>query len=195
MNLLLALPAEFYDRDTITVARELLGAWLVRRLKRGKVLAGRIVETEAYLPGDPAMHAYRGRTARNSPLFGLPGTSYVYFIYGMYHCFNAVTQPEGIASAVLIRGLDQIADANGPGKLSRALKLDLMHNSLDLTSPASEVWIASGDELTEPIITTTRIGITKNAEQPWRFYLLGSPGVSRRDRTAEDYASVQYGER
>ncbi len=194
MNLLLALPAKFYDRDTITVARELLGAWLVHRLKRGKVLAGRIVETEAYLPGDPAMHAYRGRTARNAPLFGLPGTSYVYFIYGMYHCFNAVTQPEGIASAVLIRGLDQIAEANGPGKLCRALKLDLTHNSLDLTSPESEVWIASGDELTEPIITTTRIGITKNAEQPWRFYLLGSPGVSRRDRTAEDYAAVQYGE-
>ncbi|HZS07409.1 MAG TPA: DNA-3-methyladenine glycosylase [Blastocatellia bacterium] len=179
------LPASFYHRHTVDVARELLGAWLVRRLRRGKVLAGRIVETEAYLADDPAMHAYRGRTERNAPLFGHPGTSYVYFIYGMYHCFNVVTEAEGTPAAVLIRGLDHIADASGPGKICRALGIDLSHNRLDLTSAESTIRIAQGDKPTEPVVTTTRIGITKNADRPWRFYLLGSPGVSRRDRAAE----------
>jgi len=151
----------------------------------GELLGGRIVETEAYLQNDEAMHAYRGKTARNAPLFGLPGTSYVYFIYGVHYCFNVVTEAEGIASAVLIRGLDQIDDANGPGKLCRRLKIDLSHNGLDLSSTDSPIWIARGTELEAPIITTTRIGITRAADKPWRFYILGSSGVSRRDRIAE----------
>ncbi|MFN7943982.1 MAG: DNA-3-methyladenine glycosylase [Blastocatellia bacterium] len=184
------LSADFYAGDTVGVARLMLGAWLVRRLEDGRLLAGRIVETEAYLPGDPAMHGFRGRTARNAPLFGPPGSSYVYFIYGMYYCFNVVTQPEGIAAAVLIRGLDQIADANGPGRICRVMQLDLSHNGLDLTSKASDVFIVSGEQLTEPVITTTRIGITKNADPLWRFYVAGSPGVSKRDRKAERAAGL-----
>lgn len=184
------LPASFFNGNTVDVARNLLGAWLVRRLPRNKTLAGRIVETEAYCPGDAAMHAYNGKTERNAPLFEKPGTSYVYFIYGVHHCFNVVTEPEGIAAAVLIRGLDQIAEANGPGRLCRILDIDRTHNWLDLTSGKSAIWLGKGDQVTEPVITTTRIGITRNAEQPWRFYLQGSSGVSRRDRRAEESAFI-----
>jgi DNA-3-methyladenine glycosylase len=182
------LPASFYEADTLAVARRLLGAWLVRRLPGGGLLAGRVVETEAYLQGDEAMHAYRRRTPRNAPMFGPPGTSYVYFIYGAHHCLNVVTEPEGVASAVLIRGLDGVAGANGPGKLCRVLGLDLSHNRLDLTSRDSPLWIARGKKLTVPIVTTTRIGLTRAVEQPWRFYVLGSAGVSKRDRAAESAA-------
>jgi DNA-3-methyladenine glycosylase len=185
VNALRPLPARFYAADTLTVARTLLGAWLVRRMPGGETLAGRVVETEAYLQDDEAMHAYRRRTPRNAPMFGAPGTSYVYFIYGAHHCLNVVTEPEGVASAVLIRGLEGVADANGPGKLCRALALDLSHNGLDLTSKNSPLWIARGEELRAPIVTTTRIGLTRAVDKPWRFYVLGSPGVSRRDRAAE----------
>ena len=180
------LPARFYEADTVRIARRLLGAYLVRRMPDGQLLSGRIVETEAYLQDDEAMHAYRRQTARNAPLFGPPGTSYVYFIYGVHYCFNVVTEAEGIASAVLIRGLDELEGANGPGKLCRALDINLTHNRLDLSSSASPVWIARGDELSAPVVTTTRIGITRAVEKPWRFYVLGSRGVSRRDRAAED---------
>jgi DNA-3-methyladenine glycosylase len=179
------LPTAFFHRHTVDVARELLGAWLIRRLPRNKILAGRIVETEAYLPGDEAMHAYRRKTQRNAPLFGKPGTSYVYFIYGVHYCFNVATEAEGVAAAVLIRGLDRIAEANGPGKLCRVLQIDRSHNWLDLTSSQSIIWLAKGELPAEKVITTTRIGITRNAHQPWRFYLMGSSGVSRRDRKAE----------
>jgi DNA-3-methyladenine glycosylase len=184
------LPASFYREGTLTVARRLLGAWLVRRLPGGELLAGRVVETEAYLQDDEAMHAYRRRTPRNEPMFGPPGTSYVYFIYGAHHCLNVVTEPEGVASAVLIRGLDAIAGANGPGKLCRVLGLDLSHNRLDLTSRESPLWIARGEKLTAPVVTTTRVGLTRAVENPWRFYVLGSAGVSKRDRAAELVAKV-----
>lgn len=189
------LPASFYETDTVAVARRLLGARLVRRTSDGRVIVGRIVETEAYLSDDEAMHAYRGKTARNAPLFGPPGTSYVYFIYGVHYCFNVVTEAEGIASAVLIRGLDDLEGANGPGRICRTLDINLEHNGLDLTSPASPIWVARGPELVAPVVTTTRVGITRAVERPWRFYVLGSAGVSRRDRRAEREVQAARNER
>ena len=150
------LSREFYAQDTLEAARRLLGKYLVRRFN-GEVLAGRVVETEAYIGRcDKACHAYlRRRTARTETLFAPPGTAYIYLIYGMYHCLNFVTEPEGEPAAVLLRALQPVAGAetmarlrygdkpmtpyrsknflNGPGKVCRALALTRAENGLDLT--------------------------------------------------------------
>src|SRR5207253_7490764 len=132
------LPRSFYDRDTIVVARELLGKYLVHR-SRGVKRIGRIVEVEAYLgPHDLAAHSARGLTDRTKVMFGPPGHAYVYLIYGMYYCMNVVTEREGHASAVLLRALEPVKNVDGrtqgPGLLCRAMHIDKRLNGHDLLS-------------------------------------------------------------
>jgi DNA-3-methyladenine glycosylase len=179
-------PRAFYNRDTETVARELLGATLAHRV--GDVLrVGRVVETEAYLgPHDLAAHSARGRTPRTEVMFGPPGFAYVYMIYGIHHCLNAVTEPEGHASAVLIRALEPIrgveGNTKGPGLLCRALGIDRRRNGQDLVGP--DLFFAPPDR-PEPfeVVARPRVGVAYAgawAEAPLRFYIAGSPFVSRR---------------
>jgi DNA-3-methyladenine glycosylase len=195
------LPREFFDRDAVTVARELLGKLLVRRDER-KLLAGRIVEDEAYLGvDDPAAHSYSGRTPRNSVLFGPPGQAYVYFIYGNHYCLNVSCMPEGHGEGVLVRamqpvlGLEAMARArgmelpsqvgqmrlisSGPGRMAEALDITReLDNDKDLTSRRSDLYLADDGFLPERIVATPRIGITKAVERPLRFVVAGSPFVS-----------------
>ena len=192
------LPRAFYDRDTLEVARDLLGTYLVRRLD-GAELVVRITETEAYIGAvDKACHAYGGRrTARTETLYARPGTAYVYLIYGMYHCLNFVTEPEGTAAAVLLRGVEAVSGTdlmaynrfgrgyeqltadqrknflNGPGKVCRALALTRTHNGLDLTA-GGELFLCAGEAPTGEIHVGKRIGIDYAEEAvdfPWRFWL------------------------
>ena len=192
------LPHLFYLQDTRVAARNLLGQVVVRRLPSGETLSGIIVETEAYLTDDPACHAYRGQTPRNSAMFGPPGHAYVYFTYGMHMMFNLVCAPEGVAEAVLIRALEPVDGTetmrgnrggipetrqltNGPGKLAQALALTrLSHNGVDVTDPKSEIQIVAHEYPAFEMVTTTRIGITQGADLPWRYYVRGNPYVSRR---------------
>lgn len=191
------LGREFYDRDTVTVARQLLGK-LVVRMQDGAPLVGRITETEAYVgPIDKACHAYQyRRTARTETLFAPPGTAYIYLIYGMYHCLNFVTEAEGTPCAVLIRGLEPVENEalmalnrfgrlpgeltpyqrkhflDGPGKLCKALRLDRSLNGADLTG--GTLFAADDGFVPETIHTGKRIGIDYAEEAvdfPWRFYL------------------------
>jgi DNA-3-methyladenine glycosylase len=196
----LPLPREFYARPVVEVARELLGCVLIRRLG-GLQLAGRIVETEAYAAdGDESSHAFRGRTARNAAMFGPPGHAYVYRSYGIHYCLNVVTTHDGgPARAVLIRAMEALegvaamrqrrpgcGDADllrGPGNLCRALAIDLTLDGADLSG--NDVAIMPAEAPTGPVVTTTRIGISRSVELPWRFYVQGSSSVSRRDRAAE----------
>ena len=183
------LPRSFYARSTLQVARDLLGKILVFS-DSGAVRSARIVEVEAYLGArDPASHAYRGLTPRTAPMFGQPGRSYVYFVYGMYHCLNVVTERDGVAGAVLLRGAEPLggfdsADARalaGPGKLARAFGLTTAHTNLDLLrSP-----LAIHDAPPVPpsrVVRSARVGLTQHSTtaKPWRLYVRGSPGVSRR---------------
>ncbi|MEM8615096.1 MAG: DNA-3-methyladenine glycosylase, partial [Cyanobacteria bacterium P01_H01_bin.105] len=140
------ISAEWCDRNPLHVAPDLIGCTLMRQLN-GETLQGLIVETEAYCPDDPACHAYRGKTVSNAAMFGPPGHSYVYFIYGMYHCFNVVTEASNTGSAVLIRAIELTRlphgidpkykkqgnrAAAGPGKLCRTLGIDRRQNGLAL---------------------------------------------------------------
>jgi DNA-3-methyladenine glycosylase len=184
-------------------ARFLLGKLLVRNLD-GALLAGRIVETEAYLGlDDPAAHAFAGQTARNGVLFGPPGHAYVYFIYGMHSCFNVSCEPQGHAGCVLIRALEPVAgiDAmrtlrglpetapprlltSGPGRLCQAFGITrTSHNGVDLLSRTSPLQLRDDGFIADNIAITPRIGITKAAERPLRFLLQGNACVSgpRRD--------------
>ena len=191
-----ALPREFYDRPTELVARDLLGAVLECHARDG-VASGRIVETEAYIgEHDLACHAAAGRTARTEPLYGAPGIAYVYFIYGMYWCFNAVTRSEGQPSAVLIRAIEPLEGielmrarrrlrgrrdielTNGPGKLCQALGIDGSHNRLALDD--SPVRILPGiDVPSEAVTVTPRIGISRSADWMLRWFVSDSPFVSK----------------
>jgi DNA-3-methyladenine glycosylase len=181
------LPRTFYARPATRVARDLLGKVLVYDSPAGR-RAARIVEVEAYRgAGDPASHAYRGLTPRTAPMFGPPGRSYVYFVYGMYHCLNVVTERDGVAGAVLVRGAEPVEGLSGepralagPGKLARALGLTTAHTNMDLVR--SELSIR--DAPTVPaarVVRSSRIGLTEHAttNEPWRLYVRGSPGVSR----------------
>ena len=162
-------------------ARFLLGHILVRRGRRPR--ASRIVETEAYLgQGDPAAHSFRGRTARTGPLWGPPGTVYVYFIYGMHHCLNVAVDRQGAPGCVLIRAAEPLGDLSGgsltgPGRLCRALGLDLRDSGTCLFAQGSRVYLREG---TPPrrISVSTRVGIRKAADRPLRFYDADSPAVS-----------------
>ena len=198
VNPLSPFPQEFYLQDTRTVARALLGQQVVRRLPGGETLAGIIVETEAYLTDDPACHAYRGQTPRNAAMFGPPGQAYVYFTYGLHMMFNLVCGPQGIAEAVLIRALEPTEGialmrqnrggmaetrqlTNGPGKLAQALALTrLAHNEADLTNPDGELVILPRTAPPFETVETTRIGITRGVELPWRYYIRGNLYVSKR---------------
>jgi len=183
-----ALPPAFYDRDTEVVARELLGAVLEHRTAAG-VARGRIVETEAYLgPHDPACHAAAGLTSRTRALHGPPGTAYVYFIYGMHWCVNAVTREAGHGSAVLIRAIQPLEGlelmrrrrggrrdgelANGPAKLCEALGIDAALNGVRLDRGPLRI-LAGPPVPDEAVSVTPRIGITKAADWPLRFVLEG----------------------
>ncbi len=188
------LPRDFYDRDTTVVAQELLGRVLIHQDPAGDT-AGVIVETEAYLQGDPGCHAARGRTERNAPMFGAPGTIYVYLIYGMHHCLNIVTRPEGIGEAVLIRALEPAwgtelmkkrrgcRDAkelsSGPAKLTQAMGIDLRHNRGDITAPP--LYVSDQEPPQRPVITSLRIGLsaTRGADLPLRYCLSDSKYLSR----------------
>ena len=174
------LPRPFYSRNTKIVARRLLGKYLIRKIGRRR-LVGKIVETEAYFQDDPPSHAYRGKTERCAPMFEHPGHAYVYFIYGNHHCLNAVTERYGKAGAVLIRALEPIKgmkrSTNGPGKLTRAFKIDMKFNRADLTKGA--LVIAEGERERYNIISTKRIGISKASNKLYRFYIKGNEYVSR----------------
>lgn len=180
----LSLDRDFYDRPTVEVARDLLGTSLYRRHADGRIIEAPLVEVEAYTADDPACHAYGGIKPRCKVMFGPPGFSYVYFIYGMYHCLNVVTEANGIPGAVLIRAV-AIPGGNGPGRLCRALELDLGYNGLDMTDTAQAIYIGPTsaecqDERGEMIGISERIGISKAKERPWRFYVKDNPFVSRK---------------
>jgi DNA-3-methyladenine glycosylase len=184
------LPGDFYARDVVLVARELLGARLVRRLD-GCLLAGRITETEAYRgEEDLACHARAGRTPRTAVMYGPPGRAYVYFTYGMHWCLNCVTGPDGFPSAVLLRGIFPVTGiehiaarrnhrpqaewCNGPGKVAQALAIDVEMNGTDLCTPSSGLWIEPGPAVADAdVICGPRVGINRVAEPwrsiPWRF--------------------------
>ncbi len=181
------LRREDFGRSTLAVARQLLGCTLCHRVG-SSIRRGRIVEVEAYTD-DPASHCANGkRTPRNRIMFGPPGFAYVYFTYGMHHCFNVVTDAEGQPGAVLVRGLDGIARASGPALACQALHLSVRDNGRDLVTDP-DIWIEPGRRRRgERIVQTTRIGIRKGTELRRRFYVLGSPGISKRDRTAESSA-------
>jgi DNA-3-methyladenine glycosylase len=190
------LPVAFYARDTELVARDMLGAILECHTREG-VASGRIVETEAYLgEHDPACHAAVGRTTRTGPLYGPPGTSYAYFIYGMHWCVNAVTRDKGLPSAVLIRALEPLEGlelmwrrrerarrveelTNGPARLCRALGITGAHNGLPLQQPP--LLVRPGRPVPDEAVSITpRIGISKAAEWPLRWLVADSPFVSAR---------------
>jgi DNA-3-methyladenine glycosylase len=183
-----ALPPEFYQRNTIIVAEELLGKFLLRREGRKKWI-GKIVEVEAYIgEDDPACHAFRGLTPRTRVMYGPAGHAYVYFTYGMYFMLNVVTEREGFPAAVLIRALEPVTGfsaedarpASGPGKLCRALNIDKALNGISLQS--KELSITQAPESKEPIKIrwSSRIGITEGQNKFWRAYLYGNPFVSRK---------------
>jgi DNA-3-methyladenine glycosylase len=173
------LARAFYRRSAVHVARELLGKILTH-----DDASGHIVETEAYLgEDDGAAHSARGVTPRTQVIFGPPGHAYVYFIYGMYDCLNIVCEPEGIAGCVLIRALEPVSGlkglANGPGKLTRAMGINRTHNGVDVTKGPITIHAPNRQEKFE-IATSPRIGITKSADLPLRFFIKGNPSVSRR---------------
>lgn len=168
-----------FRNSTLEIAPQLLGVNLCRRLEDGTILTGRIVEAEAYTQDDPACHAFKGITPRSKIMFGPPGFAYVYFIYGMYHCLNVVTEAQGIAGAVLIRALE-FEGANGPGKLCRQWQIDKSMNGLDLLDFESPLWLSKGSlKSDETIEITPRIGISVATDRLWRFSIRGNKFVSR----------------
>jgi DNA-3-methyladenine glycosylase len=195
------LPRAFYETSAKAVAPKLLGHFLVRNTAMGPA-GGTIVETEAYLSNDPACHGAPGPTTRNKVMFGSPGHGYIYLIYGYHFCVNAVCRPVGVAEAVLIRaieptfGIDFMRHersvarekelTNGPAKLCEALGIERGLDGVDICNSTSAIFIAENSEARKtrrqkgPIVTATRIGITKAAALPLRFYLDGSDFVSKR---------------
>jgi DNA-3-methyladenine glycosylase len=180
------LPKDFYNRPTLTVARELLGARLVRSLD-GVKLVGIISETEAYIgETDLACHAKAGLTPRTAPMYGPAGHAYVYFTYGNHWMLNAVTEKEGFPAAVLIRAIQPIEgieimmdrrngrDTLGPGKLTQALGITKSENNVNLTETGSGLWIEAGKFIPDKSVTIgVRVGLNKTPEpwlsKPWRF--------------------------
>ena len=201
MKQLSPLPRSFYQPSAKVVAPRLLGHWLIRQTPDGPS-GGPIVEVEAYLNQDPACHGSPGMTPRNRVMFGPPGHGYVYLIYGLHFCVNAVCHAEGVAEAVLIRAIEPafgekrmrarrpvgktVSLTNGPAKLCAALGITRRLDGVDLCQPAAELFIAENPGVKKfrrdfgPVITTPRIGITKAAAWPLRFYLERSAFISRK---------------
>ncbi len=203
------LKSEFFNADPRKVARALLGKLLIRKTARG-ILAGRVVETEAYLgEGDAAAHAVAGKTARNFVLFGPPGHAYVYFIYGNHFCLNVSCLPDGVPGCVLFRALEPVAGieemarargievhrdrdlgsndlkkiSSGPGRMSEALGITRERdNGKILMSAKSDLQLVDDGYRVRRVMVTPRIGIVKSAEQPLRYFIAGSPFVSGRSR-------------
>jgi DNA-3-methyladenine glycosylase len=194
------LPRKFYAPSAEIVAPNLLGHFLLRSTPGGTI-GGVIVETEAYLTDDPACHAYVRQTARNAAMWGEAGRAYVYLIYGTHFCFNAVCREKGVAEAVLVRAIEPAFGVeemqkfrahklknltNGPAKLCAAMNIDRALNGVDICDATSPLFIARNPRraalLKEraPIVQTTRIGISRAADWPLRWYLGGSTHVSRR---------------
>ncbi len=195
------LPKNFYTRDVLTVAKELLGKVLIKN-EEGSLLAGKIVEVEAYDGSvDEAAHTFIGRTKRNEIMFNEGGYFYVYFTYGAHFCCNVVTGKKDHGTAVLIRAVEPLAGiermslnrfnkillsdkeklnlTNGPGKICEAFGITKKHYGLDLTG--EKVFILDRPKLkSEQIVTSKRIGIKKSVELPWRFYIKDNPYVSKR---------------
>lgn len=192
------LPREFYERDTITVAKSLLGQCVVRR-DRGLEVSGMIVETEAYRgKADPAAHSYRGKSQRTVIMYGEKGFAYIYMIYGMYYCMNVTSGPKDEPEAILIRaleplkGLDIMAErrnsqnrlnlCSGPGKLCMAMDIDKRHYGLDLTA-SDVIFIERGCDIADSKIEASRrINIDYAGEAKdylWRFTIAGNPFVSK----------------
>ncbi|HEY4131175.1 MAG TPA: DNA-3-methyladenine glycosylase [Gemmatimonadaceae bacterium] len=199
------LPESFYARETEIVARDLLGMVLECRTRDG-IASGRIVETEAYIgEHDLACHAAAGRTERTAPLYGPPGVAYVYFIYGMYWCFNAVTRNENEPSAVLVRAVEPLEGidlvrrrrpsakrdidlTNGPGKLCLALGIGARHNRYSLTVPP--LVIRTGQPVDDAAVAVTpRIGITRSAGWPLRYIIADNAFVSK---TPKHFPRLSY---
>lgn len=191
------LKRSFYNRDTQQVAQDLLGKIVVRIIDTNTIVKGRIVETEAYLGiDDPASHAFGGKRVRNAPLYGPVGHAYVYFIYGMYYCLNFVSRASGVpAGGTLIRALEPLDGieymekkrhrhsvnglTNGPGKLTKALSINRDLNGIDVTKKEALFVIDAPNIAISQIIATPRIGVSKGQHDLLRFYIKGSPFVSR----------------
>lgn len=196
------LPADFYQKyDTLTLSQKLLGCELVHETNEGTT-AGIIVETEGYLTGDPACHAYVRKTARNAPMWGIPGTIYVYQIYGIYYCVNISSGGEGVGEAVLIRALQPTQGqdlmqlrrsrhksasgkvlkekdlCNGPAKLVQALGITKAHNNHLIYD--SQLYCNAPIVTDFETVITTRIGITLGVDLPYRFYIAGNKFISRK---------------
>jgi DNA-3-methyladenine glycosylase len=187
------LGRDFYARPATEVAHDLIGRLLVRG---DEGLVARVVETEAYMPGDPASHGYRGLTARNAPLYGPPGHAYVYLNYGMHWCLNVSTGEDGSPQGCLLRaaepleGLDRMRERRrgadrdllrGPGRLGQAYGLDGTWSGVDLCGEGA-LWLA--DDGAHPAVTTgPRVGVSRAAAVPWRYWDLGSPWVSAYKRS------------
>jgi len=199
------LNRNFYKKNTIEVAQKLLGKILIYKPSTKFHFSAKIVETEAYLENDPASHSFCGITPRNAPMFGPPGFTYIYIIYGMYNCLNFVTEQNGKAGAVLIRAVEPIEGiplmkknrhqenlynlTSGPGKLCQALNLTRDQNQLDLcialkqkkiTTKYPQIYLLDAKSIPEElVIATSRIGIKEEHQQPWRYYIKGNRFVSR----------------
>ncbi|MEM4269497.1 MAG: DNA-3-methyladenine glycosylase [Candidatus Caldarchaeum sp.] len=172
------LDRDFYDRDTVELAKRLLGKVLV--VKNEVVKRVRVVEVEAYVKNDRANHAYKGMTKRNKSMFGPPGTLYVYMVH-THNCMNIV---RGGGEAVLVRSAEPLAGVeartDGPGRLCRALGIDRSYDGLDLCS-SDKVWIEDDGYVFDKLATSRRIGVTGSVNRLLRFYVAGSPWVSRKN--------------
>lgn len=201
------LNKSFYTRDTVTVAKELLGKYIFKKSGKGFLVA-KVVETEAYLGDeDPACHAFRKITRRNEPMFEEGGISYVYFIYGNYYCFNVVTEAEGIGAAVLIRGVEPVNGisamkrnrgvirkeyelTNGPSKFCLAFNIDKKDNKIDFTE--DKIFFAKHRKKENIIINVAkRIGIREGAELPYRYFIKDNPYVTKHKLNKEILTEIK----
>ena len=206
------LPRSFYDRPTLTVARDLVGKVLVHRSPDG-ITAGAIVEVEAYIgESDPACHAAPGPTLRNQPLYGPPGFAYVYLNYGIHNLFNVVTERDGQPAAVLVRALLPVEGVElmrrrrapdrrspgpipehelcrGPGSLARAMGITLADNRADLCG--RRLWLEDRGIVHRDVAWSSRIGISAGVEHPWRGFVSGCPAVSGQPRTSASRPAVR----